>query len=93
MMAQAPSRVRALFPVLVAMLVATLHAVERLAMALEARGFGGPATRTALRPLRMRPADWLALTLVLAATGCVLAARLGLGFGAQPLPALGPPAG
>ena len=70
------------------MLVATLHAVERLAMALEARGFGGPAKRSWLRPLRLRPADWLALGLVLAVAGGVLAARLLLGFGAQPLDAL-----
>jgi energy-coupling factor transporter transmembrane protein EcfT len=86
-------RVRALFPVLIATLVATLRAVEGLAMALEARGFGGPAKRSSLRPLRMRPADWLALALVLVGAGTVLAARLLLGVGARPLDALPLPAG
>jgi hypothetical protein len=69
----------------IAVLVATLHAVERLAMALEARGFGGPARRTSLRTLRMRPADWLALALVVAVAGAVIWARLALGFGTRPL--------
>lgn len=80
-------RARAQFPVLVAMLVAALRAVDQLAMALEARGFGGRPRRSSLRPLRMRLADWLALALVLAAFGAVLAARLLLGFGAGPLDA------
>jgi energy-coupling factor transport system permease protein len=78
-------RARAQFPVLVAMLVTALRSVEQLAMALEARGFGGRARRSSLRPLRMQAADWLALALVLAAGGAALAARLLLGFGAAPL--------
>ena len=67
------------------MLVATLRSVERLAMALEARGFGGPARRSSLRPLRMRAADWMALAGVLIGGGALLAARLLFGFGTQPL--------
>jgi energy-coupling factor transport system permease protein len=71
--------------VLIAMMVATLRLIDQLAMALEARGFGGPAKRTSLRTLRMRAADWLALGVVVAAAGAVLAARIVLGFGAGPL--------
>ncbi len=78
-------RARAQLPVLVAMLVAALRSIERLAMALEARGFGGPARRSALRAPRMRPLDWLALVLTLGAFAAVLAARITLGLGADPL--------
>jgi energy-coupling factor transport system permease protein len=85
-------RVRAQFPVLIAMLVTTLRSVERLAMALEARGFGGPARRSSLRPLRMRTADRMALAGVLVGGGAMLAARLLFGLGAQPL-GFWPPAG
>jgi energy-coupling factor transport system permease protein len=77
-------RARAQLPVLIAMLVATLRSIEHLAMALEARGFGGPARRSALRPLRLRFADWLALALVVAAGSAALAARFVLGWGATP---------
>jgi energy-coupling factor transport system permease protein len=78
-------RARAQFPVLIATLVTTLRSVERLAMALEGRGFGGPARRSSLRTLRMRAADWTALAGILIGGGALLAARILLGFGAQPL--------
>jgi energy-coupling factor transport system permease protein len=78
-------RTRAQLPVLIAMLVATLRSIEHLAMALEARGFGGPARRTSLRALHMRRLDWVVLALVVAAAGAALAARLRLGFETGPL--------
>ena len=78
-------RVRAQLPVLIALMVATLRLIDQLAMALEARGFGGPARRTSLRRLRMRGADWLALGVVVVGASAVLAARTLTGFGAGPL--------
>jgi len=78
-------RARAHLPILIAMLVAALRSIERLAMALEARGFGGPARRSSLRVLRMRPLDWLTLAITLALALTTLGARLLLGFGAHPL--------
>jgi energy-coupling factor transport system permease protein len=78
--------VRAQLPVLIAMLVASLRSIERLAMALESRGFGGPTRRGALHPLHMRPLDWLALVIVIGSAAAVLTARILLGFGARPLP-------
>jgi energy-coupling factor transport system permease protein len=78
-------RARAQLPVLIAMLVATLRLIEQLAMALEARGFGGPAKRTSLRTLHLTAFDWLALVLVPALAAAALVARLAFGFGASPL--------
>ncbi|HEX2034156.1 MAG TPA: energy-coupling factor transporter transmembrane component T [Chloroflexota bacterium] len=80
-------RVRVQFPVLIAMLVSTLRSIDHLAMALEARGFGARPTRSSLRHLHLRAADWLALAVILTATAAVLAARLFLGFGTSPLDA------
>ena len=50
--------------------------LQRLARAMEARGFGAAACRTIARPQRMRPADWwlLAGALLLA----LLAVTIGL---------------
>lgn len=61
-------RVRQMLPILVASLVTAFRSSEQLAMTLESRSFGAPRTRTVLRDLRMRPADWivLAVTLLLA---------------------------
>jgi energy-coupling factor transport system permease protein len=78
-------RARAQLPVLIAMLVATLRSIDQLAMALEARGFGGPARRSSLRALAMRPTDWLALGVILAGAAGLVAARVAWGFGARPL--------
>jgi energy-coupling factor transport system permease protein len=78
-------RARAQLPVLIAMLVAALRSIEQLAMALEARGFGGPTRRSSLRALAMRPADWLALAATRNAAAGLVAARLAWGFGSRPL--------
>lgn len=55
------ARVRALLPTLVALIVASLRLSDGLALGLAARGMAAPYPRTTLYPLRMRPADWLAL--------------------------------
>jgi energy-coupling factor transport system permease protein len=40
------------------MLVTAIRRGTRMAMAMEARGFGAQACRTSARPQRMRPGDW-----------------------------------
>ncbi|MBA2520843.1 MAG: energy-coupling factor transporter transmembrane protein EcfT [Chloroflexia bacterium] len=58
-------RLRAQIPILVATLVTVIRMAEQTARALDARGFGGPARPTTLHRLRFRPADWVALALLL----------------------------
>lgn len=43
---------------LMGLLVAAIRRASRLALAMEARGFGALGCRTVARPQRMRPADW-----------------------------------
>ncbi|MBO7674766.1 MAG: energy-coupling factor transporter transmembrane protein EcfT [Atopobiaceae bacterium] len=57
-------RVRAVIPVLVALLASSLHHANDLSRALDARCYEGGAARSHWHPLRMRGADWLALLLV-----------------------------
>ncbi|MEE0026992.1 MAG: energy-coupling factor transporter transmembrane component T [Atopobiaceae bacterium] len=59
-------RVRAVIPVLVALLASSLHHANDLSRALDARCYEGGAARTHWHPLRMRGVDWLALALVAA---------------------------
>ncbi|MDQ3694119.1 MAG: energy-coupling factor transporter transmembrane protein EcfT [Chloroflexota bacterium] len=61
-------RLRAQIPILVATLVTVIRMADQTARALDARGFGGPARPTTLHDLRFRPADWLALALLLGMT-------------------------
>jgi energy-coupling factor transport system permease protein len=64
------ARARRLLPLAVPLFAACLHRADRLALAMEARGFQGAAARTQLEPLAFRPADaWtlLGTTLMLAA--------------------------
>ncbi len=77
-------RLRAYRPILVAMIINSLRGMENLARALEARAFGAVPHRTMLRTLTFTRRDGAILLgggLVIAG---LLAARLGLGFGAQP---------
>ncbi len=68
-------RVRALVPVIVALLASSLHHANDLARALDARCYEGGATRSHWHPLRMRSTDWVAL----AVTALYVAALLLLG--------------
>lgn len=54
-------RVRAIVPVLVALLASSLHHANDLSRALDARCYEGGASRSYWHPLRMRGADWAAL--------------------------------
>lgn len=49
---------RLAFGRLLALLVGSVRRATRLALAMDARGFGAASCRTIARPLRMRPADW-----------------------------------
>jgi len=66
---------RLAFGKLLALLVGAVRRATRLALAMDARGFGGASGRTIARPQRMRLADW---GLVLAAIA-LAAAALGIG--------------
>lgn len=67
-------RLRAYRPVLIAMIISALRSGERLGWALEARALGAQGVRrTVWRPLRLRRADFTALTLL---TGVLIAAIL-----------------
>jgi len=59
-------RVRAVIPVLVALLASSLHHANDLSRALDARCYEGGAARSHWHPLHMRGTDWLALLLVAA---------------------------
>ena len=59
------ARLRAQLPILVATLVTALRHADQTARALDARAFGARPKPTALHDLRLRPFDWLALTVVI----------------------------
>jgi energy-coupling factor transport system permease protein len=77
-------RARSYLPILVATIIAALRLSDRLGLALAARGLGYRAQRTVLYDIRFCPADWLAVTLGLAAFLGMLVLRYALGFGAYP---------
>ena len=77
-------RLRAYLPILVAMLITCLRTADRVAMALEARGYGSSRRRTVYHQLRFRRADWLALGVSLAALTALAFARFAFGFGSHP---------
>lgn len=56
-------RVKAVVPVIVALLASSLRHANGLSRALDARCYEGGAARGHWHPLRMRPSDWLALVL------------------------------
>ena len=78
-------RLKALLPILVAMVIQALRTTENLTRALEARGLGGSYDRTSMRDIRMRSADWTALALVGTGLGLLLIARFAWGLGSQPV--------
>ncbi|MBS1252842.1 MAG: Energy-coupling factor transporter transmembrane protein EcfT [Anaerolineales bacterium] len=77
---------RAYVPALVAMLIGSLRAAERLAWAMEARAFGAAGReRTVRRQLHFRPVDGVAAAIVILGFTAVIVARVLFGFGQQPL--------
>jgi len=68
-------RTRRVLPLIVPLFLAALQRAERLALAMEARGYMGGAGRTHLIALRARPADWLALAAALAGAALVVMMR------------------
>lgn len=59
-------RVRAIVPVLIALLASSLNHANDLSRALDARCYEGGAARSHWHPLRMRAHDWIALLVVVA---------------------------
>ncbi len=66
-------RVRALVPVVVALLASSLHHAEDLSRALDARCYVGSQSRSHWHPLRMRWSDWVAFACVAAYIALLLA--------------------
>ena len=69
-------RVRAVVPVVVALLASSLHHANDLSRALDARCYEGGAARSHWHPLHMRRSDWLALGLTCAYVAALLATGL-----------------
>ena len=85
------SGVRALAPALLPVFVAAFERVGRLAIAMEARGYGASVTRTSYRTDELGPADRaLAVAGLAAAVGGVVAGALLWGSGSVP-PLVVPP--
>ena len=70
------NRARSWVPMFVPLFVAAFRRAERLAIAMEARGFRGAAQRTHLNRLRLNRQDLVAALIVLALTAAVLATKL-----------------
>lgn len=71
------ARLRAYRPVLVAVVIGALRHGERLGWALESRALGAPdVRRTTYRPLKLRPADRIALALLAVASVVTLLLRI-----------------
>ncbi len=68
-------RVRAVVPLVVALLASSLHHANDLSRALDARCYEGGAERSHWHPLRMRRSDWAALALTVAYIAALIALR------------------
>lgn len=66
-------RCRAVAPILIALLASSVHHANGLSRALDARCYEGGAVRSHWHPLRMRPADWVALATLIAYVAVLLA--------------------
>ena len=64
---------------LLALLVGAIRRGSRMALAMEARGFGGLPCRSVARPQRMRPADWVWILGAAAAAAGAVGLSLALG--------------
>ena len=65
-------RCRAVAPILIALLASSVHHANGLSRALDARCYEGGAVRSHWHPLRMRPADWVALATLIAYVAVLL---------------------
>lgn len=74
-------RLAALVPIMVPLMTGSVLMAENLAVALTNRGYGARRSMTMLRDLRLRRADVLVLTIVLAAVALLVWGRLALGWG------------
>ena len=54
-------RVRQALPMIVPLFLNSLHRAENLALAMDARGYGGSTARTAMHELHFRFVDWVAV--------------------------------
>ena len=54
-------RVRQALPMIVPLFLNSLHRAENLALAMDARGYGGSAVRTSMHELHFQFVDWLAV--------------------------------
>jgi energy-coupling factor transport system permease protein len=62
------------------LLASAIRRAERVAIAMESKGFDGAASRTYFRAIRWRPIDLLFLVAMVAAVGLVFAVSAGLGY-------------
>ena len=69
-------RIRRAAPVIVPVFMGALRRADRMAVALEMRGFSRPGPRSGILELRFGPADLLALSVGLAALASAIAVRL-----------------
>jgi energy-coupling factor transport system permease protein len=65
-------RMRNYIPLMVPIFLVSIRNANLMAMALEARGFGARGKRTFYLQTRMRPLDWLALTITAVAAALVI---------------------
>jgi energy-coupling factor transport system permease protein len=65
-------RARLVLPLIVPLFLTSLRRAENLALAMDARGYGGPAERTSMTELRFNGRDWLALAAVVLLTALIL---------------------
>jgi energy-coupling factor transport system permease protein len=71
--------VRAFSRTLLALLVTAVRRATRLAMAMEARGFGSRPCRTVARPQRMRAADWALIGCAVIVAGAAVGISVAVG--------------
>lgn len=70
-------RIAAFVPIMVPLITTSILLADRLAVAMTSRGFGAHRTMTAMRQLRLRPSDLVALGFILVALGAVVWLRFG----------------
>ena len=68
-------------PIMVPLITNSILLADNLAVAMTNRGYGASNSMTAMRDLKLRPADAGVLAAVLGALGAVLWLRYGLGYG------------